>query len=67
VVLGGGYRGHKCKDASRLIFLWIQDILRKDIGEWQGKKLKAVVCKLAWSSAVYNIWKHQNDVNLEVI
>jgi hypothetical protein len=29
-------------------------------GYWRiaGKKLKAVVCKLAWGSAVYNIWQH---------
>jgi hypothetical protein len=24
--------------------------------------LKDVVCKLAWGSAVYNIWRHRNDV-----
>jgi hypothetical protein len=45
----------------------LEDISRKDIGEWQDKKLKAVVCKLAWGLAVYNIWRHQNDVNLEII
>lgn len=39
-----------------------EDIVRKGIGEWQGKSLKAVVCKLAWSSAVYNIWKYRIDV-----
>jgi hypothetical protein len=39
-----------------------EDILRKGLGEWLGKKLKAVVCKLAWGSAVYSIWRHQNDV-----
>jgi len=36
--------------------------LKESIREWQGKGFKDVVCKLAWCSAVYNIWRHRNDV-----
>lgn len=39
-----------------------EDILRKCIREWRGKSLKVVVCKLAWGSAVYNIWRYRNDM-----
>jgi hypothetical protein len=24
--------------------------------------LKAVLCKLAWGSSVYNLWRHRNDL-----
>lgn len=40
-----------------------EDILRKGTGgEWQDKKLKDAVCKLALGSAVYNIWGYRYDV-----
>lgn len=29
---------------------------------WKGKSLKNVVCKLAWGSCVYNLWKQRNNV-----
>lgn len=40
-----------------------EDILRKGTGrEWQDKRLKDAVCKLALGSAVYNIWGYRYDV-----
>jgi hypothetical protein len=38
------------------------DFLSKGVREWKGKNLRAVICKLAWGSAVYNLWRFRSDV-----
>jgi hypothetical protein len=39
-----------------------EDIKSKGMKEWRGKNLKAVICKLAWGSVVYHLWRQRNDV-----
>jgi hypothetical protein len=39
-----------------------EDIKSKGVKEWRGKNLKAVICKLAWGSVVYHLWRQRNDV-----
>jgi hypothetical protein len=39
-----------------------EEVLIKGPSVWRGKILKGVVCKLAWGSIVYNIWRHRNNV-----
>jgi hypothetical protein len=38
------------------------EVVRKGLRDWKEKHLQAIVCKLAWGSTVYNIWKFRNDV-----
>lgn len=37
-------------------------IVNQGLRKWKGKTLLAMVCRLAWGSIVYNIWKFRNDV-----
>ena len=50
----------KCNQ-PHIPFEW-DDILNKGVREWKGKSLGAVICKLAWSSAIYNMWRQRNVV-----
>lgn len=38
------------------------EIMRLGVREWRNKSLKAKICKLYWSSAVYHLWRNQNDI-----
>lgn len=37
------------------------DVLRWGLKSWK-KSLKPNLCRLGWSAAIYNIWKHQNNI-----
>lgn len=39
-----------------------EDILKRGIKEWKGRKMKAVLCKLWWGATVYHLWRHKNDL-----
>lgn len=36
------------------------DILSEALRIWRSKSLAASICTLAWSSAVYHVWRLQN-------
>jgi hypothetical protein len=42
-------------------YAW-DEIMNDDEKNWKGKKLKSILCKLAFGAIVYNIWKHQNSL-----
>lgn len=49
----------KCNQSS-IPIEW-NDILSKGVRKWKAKNLRAVICNLAWGSAVYNLWRLRND------
>lgn len=39
-----------------------EDVLREGLAVWRGKSLLGVICKIAWASTVYNLWRHRNSL-----
>ena len=44
-----------------LSIIW-EDILQLGLNDWCCMSLKAMICKLALGSIVYNIWCTQNEI-----
>lgn len=38
------------------------EIMCMGVSDWRNKTLKANVCKLVWSAAVYHLWRQRNDI-----